>query len=163
MTPSEACILLQAYISQVNRLKANEYKRNNERTYDLKQVSFVNKYQIRLLTSIGVFNKSGSEKARSLGEEALWLEVDVREWSKNGYLRELEQSKVITKSINQLTMEEENKVDSPIRGENPVDIQECHEYITTLQNDLRDGWGEQAGKKLLEDIKDCLIWVELNG
>ena len=80
MTPSEACILLQAYINSVKRLKANEYKRNNERAYDLKKVSFVNKYQIRLLTSIGVFNKSGMGKAMALGDEALWLEVEVRDW-----------------------------------------------------------------------------------
>lgn len=80
MTPGKACILLQSYISQVNRLKANKYKRKNEKTYDLTQVSLMKKYTLRLLTSIGVFNVRGSEKAILLGNEAYDLEREVRDW-----------------------------------------------------------------------------------
>lgn len=54
---------------------------------------------------------------------------------------------------------------SPIRKkENPVDIQECHEYITKLElRNKRRGRPGKRDEKLLKDIKECLVWVELNG
>lgn len=47
-----------------------------------------------------------------------------------------------------------------MRDENPVYIQELHEYISDLQlpcNLL------PRHRQMLEDVKECLMWVELNG
>ena len=70
-----------------------------------------------------------------------------------------------------------------MRDDNPVDVQECYELMSKMQEELK-GMGtsfnmvdddkpglyfDEATKKrekrikLLEDIKECLIWVEQNG
>ena len=79
ITPAKACVLLQAYINQVKRLKANKYKRENEKTYDSTQVFVTTKRSLIQLTSIAVFNKGGRERGILLGNEASELEKEVRE------------------------------------------------------------------------------------
>ena len=69
-TPAKACILLEAYINQVKRIQANTYKRENERTYDLRRVAHMDHKTLQLLTSIAKFNRRGQAKAISLGNEA---------------------------------------------------------------------------------------------
>jgi hypothetical protein len=68
-SPYQACVALRNYIARIKRIRDNEYKRVNERTYDIKHADAESKLRsFRITASVAVHNKNKDNAIKLINE-----------------------------------------------------------------------------------------------